>query len=148
MRNAHHMDTQNNFMLTRHGSRQVRKLFKYLAAIPPTLLPSFLLLILFVYCVNNNHGARLTHEKKNGFTLHACELSSSDKVHLWDLKGSSQMRTLEWVIVSSSRGSWWPRDRTWSPVSPSPALAGGFFTTEPPRNPMLFQIAKLGISQS
>ena len=39
----------------------------------------------------------------------------------------SQARTLEWVAISFSRGSSWPR------IKPeSPALAGAFFTTEPP----------------
>ena len=42
----------------------------------------------------------------------------------------SQARILEWVAVSSSRGSSQPKDRT-----ASPALAGGFFTTEPPGKP-------------
>ena len=37
-------------------------------------------------------------------------------------------RILEWVAVSSSRGSFWPRDG-------SPALAGRFLTTVPPGKP-------------
>ena len=37
--------------------------------------------------------------------------------------GISQMRILEWVAMSSSRGSSWPSDWTW--VS---NIAGGFFT--------------------
>ena len=41
--------------------------------------------------------------------------------------GISQARILEWVAISSSRGSSWPRD--WTCLS---CLAGGFFTTEPP----------------
>ena len=44
--------------------------------------------------------------------------------------GISQARILEWVAISSSRRSFWLRDRTW--VS---CLAGGFFTTEPPGRP-------------
>ena len=40
--------------------------------------------------------------------------------------GISQARILEWVAMTLSRGSSWPRDRTH--VS-SPALAGRFFTT-------------------
>ena len=40
--------------------------------------------------------------------------------------GISQAKILEWVAVSFSRGSSEPRD--WTPF---PALAGGFFTTEP-----------------
>ena len=46
--------------------------------------------------------------------------------------GKFQVRILEWVATSYSRGSSQPRDRTlvsWSLVSPT--LAGGFFTTEP-----------------
>ena len=44
--------------------------------------------------------------------------------------GILQARILEWVAISSSRGSSRPRDRT--SIS---ALAGGFFTTEPPGKP-------------
>ena len=44
--------------------------------------------------------------------------------------GILQARMLEWVTMPSSRGSSRPRDQTPSPVSP--ALAGSFFTTEPP----------------
>ena len=41
--------------------------------------------------------------------------------------GISQARVLEWVAISSSRGSSWPG------IEPmSPALASRFFTTEPP----------------
>ena len=39
--------------------------------------------------------------------------------------GISQAGTLEWVAISSSRGSSWTRDRT-----QVPALAGGIFITE------------------
>ena len=50
----------------------------------------------------------------------------------WSLLGSSvygisQVRILEWVAISFSRVSFWPRD--WTHIS---CLAGGFFTTEPP----------------
>ena len=44
--------------------------------------------------------------------------------------GIFQARILEWVAISSSRGSSQPRDPT-----PSPALAGRFFTAEPPGKP-------------
>ena len=44
--------------------------------------------------------------------------------------GIFQARILEWVAVSFSRGSSPLRDRT-----ASPALAGGFFITEPPGKP-------------
>ena len=43
------------------------------------------------------------------------------------VQGISQARILEWVAISSSRRSSQSRDRP-----SSPALAGGFFTTEPP----------------
>ena len=46
----------------------------------------------------------------------------------------SQARILEWVVISSSRGSSWPRDWTW--VS---CLACRFFTTEPPGKPICVQ---------
>ena len=49
--------------------------------------------------------------------------------------GALQARILEWVALPSSRGSSRSRDRT-----PSPALAGGFFTTEPPGKPHLDHI--------
>jgi len=42
--------------------------------------------------------------------------------------GISQTRILEWVAISYARASSCPRDR-------SLALAGGFFTTEPPEKP-------------
>ena len=44
-----------------------------------------------------------------------------------------QIRILEQIAISCSRGSSWPRDQTESPASP--ALAGGFFTPVPPGNP-------------
>ena len=44
----------------------------------------------------------------------------------------SHARILEWVAISSSRGSSQPRDGTH--IS---ALAGGFFTTEPPGKPLV-----------
>ena len=47
--------------------------------------------------------------------------------------GIFQARMLEKVAISYSRGSSWPRDRTC--ISMSPALAGRFFTTEPPGRP-------------
>ena len=58
----------------------------------------------------------------------ACQISS---VH-----GIPQARILQWVAISFSRGSSQPRDRTHEHVSlASPALAGRFFTTEPPGSP-------------
>ena len=43
--------------------------------------------------------------------------------------GISQARILEWVAISSSRGSFWPGIEPASPMDPT--LAGRFFTTEP-----------------
>ena len=47
--------------------------------------------------------------------------------------GISQARILEWVAISSSRGSFWPGIEPASPVDLT--LAGRFFTTEPPGKP-------------
>ena len=47
--------------------------------------------------------------------------------------GILQARILEWVAISSSRGSSWPRDRTHA--SCSSCIAGRFFTTEAPGKP-------------
>ena len=46
-----------------------------------------------------------------------------------------QARILEWVAIFYSRGSSRPRDRT--NVSSSTALAGRFFTTRPPGQPLV-----------
>ena len=46
--------------------------------------------------------------------------------------GVSQVRLLEWVAISSSRGSSWPRD--WTCISHISCIAG-FFTNEPPGKP-------------
>ena len=42
-----------------------------------------------------------------------------------------QARILEWVALSSSMGSFWPR--SWTPISMSPVLACRFFTTSATR---------------
>ena len=47
------------------------------------------------------------------------------------VRGVSQARILEWVAISFSRGSSLPEIE-----SASPALAGGFFTTEPLGKPL------------
>ena len=47
--------------------------------------------------------------------------------------GILQARILEHVTISFCRGSFQPRDGTWS--LESPALAGGFFTRAPPGKP-------------
>ena len=44
--------------------------------------------------------------------------------------GISQARTLEWVVISSSRESFWPDIKYASPASS--AFVGRFFTTAPP----------------
>ena len=44
--------------------------------------------------------------------------------------GIPQARILDWVTISYSKGSSWPKDRT--QVS---GTAGGFFTTEPSEKP-------------
>ena len=46
------------------------------------------------------------------------------------IHGVSQARRLEWVAISFSRGSFWPRD--WTHIS---CLAGRLFTTKPPGKP-------------
>ena len=56
--------------------------------------------------------------------------SSASPVH-----GIPQVRILEWVVISFSMGSSWPRDQT----CVSYITAGGFFTTEPTSKAILFQ---------
>ena len=48
--------------------------------------------------------------------------------------GIFQARILDWVAISFSRWSSWPRD--WTTFLESPALAGRFFTTAPPGKPI------------
>ena len=51
--------------------------------------------------------------------------------------GISQIRILEWVAISFSRGSFEPA---------SPALAGGFFTAQPPGKPgIAHRLEKAGL---
>ena len=51
----------------------------------------------------------------------------------FSVHGISQARILEWITLSFSRD---PSNPEINPVSPkSPALAGGFFTAEPPGKP-------------
>ena len=54
--------------------------------------------------------------------------------------GILQARTLEWVAMSSSRGSSQPR------ILASPALAGRFFTTEPVKH-VHFHLKKVRFKQ-
>ena len=65
-------------------------------------------------------------------------MSSSWRCHECNLSGSSghgisQAEILEWVAISYSRVSSWPREWTCIPCVSS--MAGGFFTTAPPGNP-------------
>ena len=52
--------------------------------------------------------------------------------------GISQARILEWVAISFSRGSSWPRD--WTHVS---CIAGRFFTSKPPGKPILLLLTNI-----
>ena len=54
------------------------------------------------------------------------------------VQGILQERILEWVAISFSRGSSWPRDQTC--VSMSPALAGEFFTSSTTREAQVWNI--------
>ena len=51
----------------------------------------------------------------------------------------SQSRILEWVAISSSRGSFWPTDQGIH-VSSISCIAGGFFTSEPLGKPVSLHI--------
>ena len=59
----------------------------------------------------------------------------------FSVHGTFQARIVEWVTISSSRGSSWPRVEPES-LTPS-ALAGGFFTTEPPEKATQVNITPL-----
>ena len=62
------------------------------------------------------------------------------------IHGISQARILEWIAISSSKGSSLPRD--WTCIT-SLALAGRFFTTEPPgKQKRLCYYNKLRISKN
>ena len=60
--------------------------------------------------------------------------------------GIFQARILEWVGISSSRVSFWPRDQTH--VSCVSCTAGGFFTTEPPGKPYKIGMKKTEAQRS
>ena len=69
--------------------------------------------------------------------MHACVVSCARLCDAVDCRlpapavhRDSKARIPEWVAISYSRGSSWPRDRTPPPLST--ALAGGFFSTESP----------------
>ena len=53
----------------------------------------------------------------------------------YSVHGISQARILDWVVISSSRGSSRPRDQTDSLLSPE--LAGRFLTAKPPGKPCI-----------
>ena len=55
--------------------------------------------------------------------------------------GVFQARILEWVAISSSRGSSWPWDRTLN--SCISWIRSGFFTTAPPGDPFKYEISIL-----
>ena len=59
----------------------------------------------------------------------------------FSVHGTFQARIVEWVTISSSRGSSWPRVEPESLTSS--ALAGGFFTTEPPEKATQVNITPL-----
>ena len=64
--------------------------------------------------------------------------------------GIFQARILEWVAISSSRGSSWPGDRT--PILRSPEMEGRFFITgttwAAPRFNNLYKISQLAASRA
>ena len=83
--------------------------------------------------------ATVSRNEKHWF-YNCCCLVAKSCLTLWDpmdysplgssVRGISQARILEWVTISS------PGDLPNPGIKPaSPALAGGFFTTEPPGNP-------------
>ena len=79
----------------------------------------------FCVCVCDRERERKSPQSRPLFCDPVDCSPSGSSVH-WIL----QVRILEWVALSFSMGYFWPRDQTW--VS---ALAGGFFTTEPPGKP-------------
>ena len=72
-----------------------------------------------------NNGVYVVIWSLSHVCLMRCSLPGSSVL------GIPQSRTLEWIAISFSRGSSWPRD--WTHIS---YLAGRFFTTEPPGNPV------------
>ena len=79
------------------------------------------------------HASKLLQSCPTLCSAMDCSLPGSS-VH-----GILQARILEWVSMSSSRGSSRPRDQRDQTASlTSPALAGGFFTTSvPPGKPLM-----------
>ena len=65
-----------------------------------------------------------------------CSVMSDCNLPGFSVLGVSQAGIVGWVAISSSRGSFSPRAGS-EPLSPTfPALAGGFFTAEPPGKPL------------
>ena len=67
---------------------------------------------------------------------HACMLSHVKRLHglqPTQLHGITQVKILAWVVISFPEDLSNPGIKPESPVCP--ALAGGFFTTEPPGKP-------------
>ena len=64
----------------------------------------------------------------------------------FSVHGILQERILEWVAISSSRGSSWPRD--WNCISYSSCFAGLFFTAEPAGKPTWFVFSSVQFSRS
>ena len=92
-----------------------------------------------IWCEQNRNSIQKTTMKScvNAKLLQSCPTLCNPVDH--SLPGSSvhrilQATILEWVAILSSRGPFWPRDRTH--VSCISHIAGGFFTIEPQGKPM------------
>ena len=101
------------------------------SSIPPSLL-SCLLSVLTV--------ESLLHSELHSWLLF-CGAAMVSHVRLFATlwaaaHGIFLARLLEWVALSSSRGSWPPRNQTC--ISCVSCIAGGFFTAEPPGKPSGF----------
>ena len=94
--------------------KSAKEMKSFAVRLPHPQRPSYLLLLLFSRQVLSDS---LQPQGPPGSSVH----------------GISQARILEWVAISFSRGS---SDPGMEPGSP--ALAGGFFTTQPPRKPMSY----------
>ena len=57
----------------------------------------------------------------------------------FSVHGILQARILEWVAISFSRGSSWPKD--WTRISCGSWIEGRFFTAEPPGKPIIWIVA-------
>ena len=96
----------------------------------------------FKWCMSETYTLYKNQQKKflkkSSSSFYACSVPQSCPALCdtkdWSLPGSSAhgiflARILEWVAISSSRESSWPRDRTH--ISYVSCIAGRFFTTEP-----------------